>query len=36
VKSAGLPHLPGTKLEQPSLLLAKRWLEQFVPGEGNR
>ena len=32
-KAAALPHLPGKKLEQPGLLLAKRWLEQFVPKE---
>jgi sugar phosphate isomerase/epimerase len=33
VKSSALPHLPGKKLEQSGLLLAKRWLEQFVPKE---
>ena len=33
VKSSGLPHLPGKKLEQQGLLLAKKWLEQFVPKE---
>lgn len=33
VQSSALPHLPGKKLEQQGLLLAKRWLEQFVPKE---
>jgi sugar phosphate isomerase/epimerase len=32
-KASALPHLPGKKLEQQGLLLAKRWLEQFVPKE---
>jgi sugar phosphate isomerase/epimerase len=32
-KASPLPYLTGKKLEQPGLLLAKRWLEQFVPKE---
>jgi sugar phosphate isomerase/epimerase len=33
VRSGGLPHLPGKKLELQGLLLAKKWLERFVPKE---